>query len=286
MKKLLTLIFSLMLILSLFCFPLAGNASAATDGDFKYEMSGGNAVITGFANGVDFQGELVIPDELGSFTIVGIEPEAFKDCTGITSVTIGEFIGSIAANAFAGCTNLTTVNYNATYYSHKNSAGNINNPVFEGCTNLKTVNIAANVQSLPKYLFYGVASLEKVNFAGNMPKIGDKAFEGCPNINLGNEESSSSNPTVSKPIAPKPSSKPVAPSSKVEVSSKEDAVDSDVSSITEESSSKPTNNIVSVPQNNDNSDSDGGNNTLIFVWVGAGAALLVLAAVTIILLKK
>ena len=280
MKKLLTLFLALILLMATFILG-APAANAVWIGDFQVKAVDGYAEIIGCSP--DISGDIVIPDFYGGYCITNIGIEAFKDATGITSVTIGEFVSVISYGAFKGCTSLETVNFKST---NCGASGSAERPVFEGCTALKTVNVSDGVKKIPKFMFYGVASLESVNLPADMPKIGEKAFEGCPNINLDEESSSSSKPAVSKPISPKPSSKPVAPSSKVELSSKEDVANSDISSITEESSSKPTNNIISLPTTGGNDNDDGGNNTLIFVWVGAGAALIVLAAVTIILLKK
>ncbi len=274
MKKLLALLVSIMLVFSVFTFGMASTASAAVSGDFTYEMSGGNAIVTGFANGVDFQGELVIPDELGSFTIVGIDNDAFKDCTGITSVTIGEFIGSIGTNAFAGCTNLVTVNYNAKYYSQKHSAGSVDSPVFAGCTSLKTVNVGEKVESMPKFLFYGVATLENVNFAGeDMPKIGDKAFEGCPLVNIEGVTSSTTTPSSNVET---PSSETETPSSEAETPSSEIEDSTDDTIGTTSSATKPSSSSNKKSDNSMMTIIIGGIIAVVVVILGGVIALVVL----------
>ena len=278
MRKLLTLFLTLILLPATFILG-APAVNAAWIGDFQVKAVDGYAEIIGCSP--DISGDIVIPDFYGGYCITNIGIEAFKDATGITSVTIGEFVSVISYGAFKGCTSLETVNFKST---NCGASGSAERPVFEGCTALKTVNVSDGVRKIPKFMFYGVASLESVYLPADMPKIGEKAFEGCPNINLDEESSSSSKPAISKPIAPKPSSNPVTPSSKVELSSKEDVASSDISSITEESSSKPTSITVS-PSATDNNSNSGGTN-LVFVWTSAGAALIVLAAVTIILLKK
>ncbi len=274
MKKLLTLLISLMLLFSLSSFALNLEASAVWDGDFQVKAVDGYAEITGVSP--DISGDVIIPDFYGGYCITNIGIEAFKDAVNITSVTIGEFVSVISYNAFEGCTNLETVNFKSV---NCGASGSAERPIFEGCTSLKTVNVASGVKKIPKYMFYGVASLEEVNFPADMPKIGEDAFFGCPLIDI--KEETSSTPVSSKPDIPRPSSNPVKPSSKPQSSSKIEVSSETVSSPMEESSSEPTDVLVSQPQSDNN---DSGN--LIFVWVGAGAVLIIIAAVTLILLKK
>ena len=83
------------------------------------------------------------------YTVTGIAPEAFKDCTAET-ITIPYSIRSIGNNAF------------------------------EGCRNLKTITIPASVESLgTERLFYGCNALENVVFRCNVPEIGEYMFGRC-----------------------------------------------------------------------------------------------------------
>ena len=54
---------------------------------------------------------VVIPPTISSWPVTKIGEDALKDNTTITSVTIPANVTEIGANAFAGCTNLTSVNY-------------------------------------------------------------------------------------------------------------------------------------------------------------------------------
>ena len=54
---------------------------------------------------------VVIPPTISSWPVTKIGEDALKDNTTITSVTIPDSVTEIGANAFAGCTNLTSVNY-------------------------------------------------------------------------------------------------------------------------------------------------------------------------------
>ena len=72
-------------------------------------------------------GYYIIPN-----SVTSIEREAFRDCIGLTSITISENITSIGESAFRGCTGLTNVTI-------PNSVTSIGDNAFYGCTGLKEI---------------------------------------------------------------------------------------------------------------------------------------------------
>ena len=54
---------------------------------------------------------VILPSTINSWPVTKIGEAAFQDNTTITSVAIPDSVTEIGANAFAGCTNLTSVNY-------------------------------------------------------------------------------------------------------------------------------------------------------------------------------
>ncbi len=122
-----------------------------------------------------------IPSSLKSVTVTGgnILYGAFYNCTGLTSVTIGDSVTSIDSWAFEGCTGLTTVNWNATACTY---AGSSDYPIFKGCSNLATVNIGDNVKIIPSYAFYNCTGLTSVTIPDSVTSIGHYAFRGCTGL--------------------------------------------------------------------------------------------------------
>lgn len=78
---------------------------AAATNTFSFDLTTGT--ITEY-NGTDTV--VVIPSKINGVTVTTIGTDAFLGLN-ITSVTIPDSVTEIGANAFAGCTNLTSVNY-------------------------------------------------------------------------------------------------------------------------------------------------------------------------------
>ena len=83
-----------------------------------------------------YSGIVNIPDtvyyEGAYYPVVGIGYQAFKDCTGLTAVTIPEGVTMLLNESFAGCTSLTNITLPSTLTSIYNNA-------FVGCSNLSTI---------------------------------------------------------------------------------------------------------------------------------------------------
>lgn len=75
---------------------------------------------------------VVIPPTINSWPVTKIGEDALKDNTTITSVTIPASVTEIGSNAFAGCTNLTSVNYAGDWSNLTIQSGN---PAVEDAVN-------------------------------------------------------------------------------------------------------------------------------------------------------
>ncbi|MBO4697961.1 MAG: leucine-rich repeat protein, partial [Lachnospiraceae bacterium] len=101
---------------------------------------------------------------------------AFYNCSGLTSVTIGNGVTSIGQYAFSGCSGLTSVIWNATNCT---LAGSASNPIFSDCLNLTTVTFGDNVETIPAYAFYGCLGLTSVTIGNSVTSINSYAFYEC-----------------------------------------------------------------------------------------------------------
>ena len=124
------------------------------------ELFKGNEEITSF-------------DELQYFTgLTSIEKDAFAGCTNLTSVTIPNSVTSIGDFAFMDCSGLTSVTI-------PNSVTSIGNGAFHGCKALTSITIPNNVTSIGDFAFYNCKALTSVTIPESVTSIGGSAFFNC-----------------------------------------------------------------------------------------------------------
>ena len=121
--------------------------------------------------------------------VTTIPDYAFIGLIGSGTLTIPNSVTSIGQSAFQNCSELTTINFNATNCT---SMGSSNFPVFIGCTSLVTLNIGESVTNIPDNAFKNCSGLTTVNFnATNCTSMGSPSysvFNGCnanATINIG-----------------------------------------------------------------------------------------------------
>lgn len=100
---------------------------------------------------------------------------AFRDCTGLVSITIPESVVSLGNSIFYLCTHLTQINWNAenvisdtvSFYRTGVDADGI------------SVVFGDNVKTIPDYAFFGLNTLKSVIIGNSVTSIGDNAFAFC-----------------------------------------------------------------------------------------------------------
>ena len=91
--------------------------------------------------------------------------------TGIKTLTLGDKVTALPANAFSGCTGLTSVVFNA---EKCNSVGSQAFPA-----SIDSFTFGENVQIIPAYCCQGLTKLISVTIPNSVTSIGLSAFSGC-----------------------------------------------------------------------------------------------------------
>ena len=104
---------------------------------------------------------------------------AFYKNTSLQVVTIGKRVTVIGGYAFADCTNLKEVIFNA---ENCVDMGSSSKPVFEGCESISKLKIGDKVKCIPDYSFYGLRGLTSVVIPNLVENIGQEAFCNCTGL--------------------------------------------------------------------------------------------------------
>ena len=107
---------------------------------------------------------VTIPKEVTS-----VGGSSFANCKSLTTVVFEEgFCGTLGSSAFKGCTSLSSVDLG-------NSLTTIGEAMFSGCTSLTSIDIPPSVSTIKSQAFYNCSSLSNVTF-GDINSIGSSAF--------------------------------------------------------------------------------------------------------------
>lgn len=150
MKRLHILTFFVALML-LSCCLLPTEAHADAKGEYTYEISDNEVIIT--ACDASVSGAVTIPDTLSGYPVTGIGEAAFADCYDLTSVVIPEGVTVIGDYAFYGCESLVSVNI-------PEGVTAIGDNAFYACENLAAINIPDSIISIGQHAFSWCVSLD------------------------------------------------------------------------------------------------------------------------------
>ena len=104
-------------------------------------------------------------------SVTWIGAEAFRNCSGLTSITIPDSVEGIWQEAFSCCSNLTSITIS--------DGLAVIGPGAFSCSGLKTITIPSSVTKIYFDAFYDCSGLESVTISDGVTCIGGEAFCGC-----------------------------------------------------------------------------------------------------------
>ena len=147
--------------------------SIITRDGITYTIISDHAVVT--ACDKSLSGEVVLPDSIDGFPVIQISGSAFKNCTGITSVTIPETTETISDEAFIGCTSLSEIVF-------PSGVRNIGGNAFIGTPWLEAKRAEDPIVVVNGIIVDGKTCSGDVVIPDNVTFISSNAFTGCENI--------------------------------------------------------------------------------------------------------
>ena len=143
----------------------------------KKSKQAGEAGVTSGSN--KYTGEVTIPNSIVyegvTYPVTSIGYSAFRDCSGLTSVTIPNSVTSIGSSAFRDCSGLTSITI-------PNSVTSIGEDAFWGCSGLTSITIPNSVTSIDCYAFEGCSGLTSITIPNSVTSIGNSAFDNCSGL--------------------------------------------------------------------------------------------------------
>ena len=137
----------------------------------------------------DLSGDLIIPETVTNngttYSVTSIGWNAFRGCSGLTSITIPNSVTSIGSSAFEGCSGMRSITI-------PNSVTYIGNGAFGGCWKVESMKVASGnrvydsrndcnaiIETGTNTLIFGCKTSSIPN---SVTSIGDSAFEGCSGL--------------------------------------------------------------------------------------------------------
>ncbi len=165
---------------------------------FRYDIVNNKAYITKYTGSAS---ELIIPDTLGDYPVVGIAEDAFARCDTLISVTIPDSVTSIEDSAFYYCTSLTSITipdsvtaigmnafYNSAYYNNEENWTDkvlyIGNHLIDAKTSLSgKYTVRPGTKTIASSTFSYCDTLNSVIIPDSVTAIPKSAFNYCVCLN-------------------------------------------------------------------------------------------------------
>lgn len=196
MKKVLSTLFTLLVT---FATMIANEYETPNGIRYSVDITAKTASVVYSA---DYTGVIDIPNVIypecaGAMqcSVIGVEDGAFKNCTGLTKVSVPYNVKTVGKEAFYGCTSLTQATvagaeqigawafYNtAITFISLSYVTRIENYTFYNCTQLAQVDLPNRLTDICSFAFKNCTSLTSINIPNSVKNIWGETFMGCTNL--------------------------------------------------------------------------------------------------------
>ena len=170
MKRILSVLIAIILLIS--AIPMSITVNAAAESDLEFTLNADGESYSVKAKSDTISGELVIPSIYNDLPVTRIGNFAFFNCSTLKSITIPNSVTSIGDRTFSLCTSLQHI-------SIPSSVTRIGLRTFSDCSSLKNITIPYGVQSIGNGAFWCCASLESIVIPDSVITIENYAFSSC-----------------------------------------------------------------------------------------------------------
>ena len=145
---------------------------------FRYLLDSGmkTATLVPKTDG-KYSGDIIIPEKVKGndgveYVVTSLGASCFKDCSGLTSITIPSSVTSLGESCFDGCRGLTSI----TIPSSVTSLGDY---CFRYCWGLTSITIPSSVTSLGESCFFNCRGLTSITIPSSVTSLGKSCFSDC-----------------------------------------------------------------------------------------------------------
>lgn len=163
-----SLLFCVVLLLSMLVTVQPVSASEYEEDGFKYTLNGKEATIVGVNKS---EKDLVVPEKILDYTVVAIGSDAFS-YSDYESITLPNSVKKIGSSVFSGSKNLKKVTL-------PSELEVLNSSSFASCKALTEVNFGSKLKTIGRNAFYNCINLKSINFPSSLKKIEEGAFKKC-----------------------------------------------------------------------------------------------------------
>ena len=123
---------------------------------------------------------IIIPEKVKGndgveYIVASLGGSCFKDCSGLTSITIPSSVTSLGDHCFEGCSDLTSITI-------PSSVTSLSESCFEGCSGLTSITIPSSVTSLGNDCFWGCSGLTSITIPSSVTSLGGSCFWNCSGL--------------------------------------------------------------------------------------------------------